>query len=354
MNNFVKDFDALSEVSREKYIDTYHKLGELMFEECDVPTVGDFVDIIKKTSNYEKSKNKLTQITSFTGNTSDIEKSLAKTSSLYSAEESQEFMKKVIASNIDDISNSGFFYKKLMASTDNMRISTKIKDCGSEGEPYLVEDITKDIYEYKIKTHFIQELDKYIEDYDEFVELCKSRNLTTVHVRTFLTCTVSKNHKTFCPKCAGLFRRNDQHTFIPKYIGLYSTLMITEHATQASLDSMNKGRSKSVNAIIEEKFENDKFESYDKVKETIEEIIDDIGNVGVLSKYYEIALLSRFYKGANDTYTVSPLISSIMKQKDELGTFIYRPTIDNFHKLLSKDEISASSLKSRIMFDIYE
>ena len=353
MSNFTKDFKTLQKISRDDYNEVYHKLGSLMFEECEIPTVGDFVNVVKHNSNYGESSKKINQITSFTGNTSDIEKSIARKTNKYTDEESIDFMKKVIASNIDDISNSGFFYKKLISSCDNMKINLKKQDCGSEGELYLVEDITEDVFEYKIKTHFIQELYKYVESYDEFKKLCKNQNLTEVHVRNFLTCELDKNHKTFCPRCAGLFRRNNRDTFTPKYIGLYSTLMITEHATQASLDSMNKGRSKSINAAIEEKMD-EKYNTYEDVKEKIEEIIDDIGNVGVMSKYYEIALLSRCYQQADGSVKTSPLMSSFTKQGDALGTFIYQPTENNFNKLISLKNINAKSIKSKIMFDIYK
>lgn len=352
MSDFNKDFNTLQKISRADSNEVYHKLGSLMFEECEIPTVGDFVNVAKKNKDYDESSKKLNQITSFTGNTEDIENSINRRTSKYSDEESIDFMKKVIASNIDDITKSGFFYKKLISSCDNMKINLKKQDCGSEGELFLVKDINEEVFNYKIKTHFIQELYKYVEDYDDFKKLCKENKLEEVHVRNFLTCTLDPKHKTFCPRCAGLFRRDNKNTFVPKYIGLYSTLMITEHATQASLDSMNKGRSKSINAAIEEKLE-DKYDSYEDIKEVIEEIIDDIGDVGVMSKYYEIALLSRCYQQSDGSVKTSPLISSFSKQGDALGTFIYQPTENNFNKLISLNNINAKSLKSKIMFDIY-
>lgn len=354
MGDFVKDFEALQDLNREKYIEVYRKLGELMFEECDIPNVGDFVNIIKKNSEYKKSSNKLNQIAGFTGNLGDIEKSIARKEARYTAEESDSFIKKVMASNIDDITSSGFFYKKLVSSADNMSINKKISDCGSEGELFFVSEITPEVFNYKIKTHFITELYKYVEKYETFIEECKKQNLTEVHVRNFLTCELDKNHKTFCPRCAGTFKRARNVNFVPKNIGIYSTLMITEHATQASLDSMNKGTSKSVNVLLEEKLDEKGFANYEDVKDKIRSIIDEIGDIGVMSKYYEIALLSRFYRQSDGSYKPSALISSFSKQGDKLGQFIYSATENNFFKLISASEINAKSLKSKIMFDIYD
>ena len=353
MSNFVDDFKTLQKISRNDYNEVYHKLGALMFEECEIPTVGDFVNTVKHNANYDKSYKKINQITSFTGNTKDIENSIMRDTNKYTDKESVDFMNKVIASNIGDISSSGYFYKKLISSCDNMRINTKKMDCGAEGELFKIDEITEDVFEYKIKTHFVQELYKYVLEYHDFIELCKNNNLTEVHVRNFLTCELDKKHKTFCCRCAGSFRRNNKDNFIPKYIGLYSTLMITEHATQASLDSMNKGVSKPINAAIEEKLQ-DKYPSYEAAVEKIKQIIDEIGNVGVMSKYYEIALLSRCYQQADGSVTTSTLSSSLSKQGDSLGTFIYQPTETNFNRLISLSNINAKSLKSKIMFDIYK
>ena len=355
MANFDEDYKKLQEIKREDYIKVYHDLGHRMFSECQIPTVADFANIAgKKNSSTNRSRKTIEQISTFTGNTDAILNSVRRREAKYTDEESNAFMKKVIAANVDDITNSGFFYKKLMASCDNMKINMKHPDCGSEGQLMLLENIDENEFNYKIKFHWINELEKYAEDYNEFLDDLKAKNLTEFHVRNFLTCKQSENHRTFCPRCAGIYRRSQEQTFIPNNIGVYSTLMITEHATQASLDSMNKGKSKSVNEAIEEKLDPKGYPDYDTVKEKIEEIIDSIGNVGVMSRYYEVALLSRFYRNRDGSFTPAALISSFAKQGDKLGRFIYSPTDKNFEKLLSSKESTANSLKSRIMFDIYE
>ena len=70
-----------------------------------------------------------------------------------------------------------------------------------------------------------------------------------IHVRTFLDCKHGDTRH-FCKKCAGLFRRSYDTSFTPRNIGAYATYMITEKATQASLDSMNKGTAKKPNVLL--------------------------------------------------------------------------------------------------------
>ena len=72
------------------------------------------------------------------------------------------------------------------------------------------------------------------------------------------------------------------------------------------------------------------------------------------SRYYEIALLSRFYRKDDETFYTAPLSTSFLKQNDKLGHFIYKPNVQMFKKLLSSETTVASSLKSKIMFDDYD
>lgn len=343
--NYKTDFDKLNKLSRDKYYEVYQSLGEKMFSECIIPTVYDFATI----DENEKSKEKIENISSFTGNTNDIIKSIHRRNSNYTEEESNKFMQSVIASNVTDITVSGYFYKKLISSCDNMKID--FEDCGSEGEEFKLP-IDEDTYNYKVKFHYINELDNYTSTYKEFKKYTKE--FDSIHVRNFLTCNSDPKHRRFCKKCAGIYMRSFNDTFIPKDIGIYSTLMITEHATQASLDSMNKGVSEKVNFILETKLDKKGFPDYEAVKKKITEIIDYIGNIGVMSRYYEIALLSRFYRNTDGSFTPYSLQTSFLQQGDKLGAFIYRPTEKNFDKLLSSKHINATSMKSKIMMDIYD
>ena len=135
--------------------------------------------------------------------------------------------------------------------------------------------------------------------------------------------------------------------FTPKNIGIYSTLMITEHATQASLDSMNKGTAEKVNVTLEQKITD--VDDIISAKAKIQEIIDNIGNVGVESRFYEVALLSRWRDGK-----FSALQTSFLKQPDVLGAFIYKSNTTTFSKLLLAGQFEANSMKTKIAFDRYD
>ena len=320
-------------MTRQEYVKEYHKLGESMFEHCIIPTVADFAKAIK--DNDAESMEKITKITTFTKNTEDIMQSVNRRTNNYSEQESKKFMKSVIAANVTDITESGYFYKKLISSCDDMTI--EIDDCGSEGEEFKLP-IDEDTFNYKVRNHWVMELNKYVESYDDIPKT------GSIHVRSFLTCNHGIRH--FCKKCAGLYRRSHDTEFTPKNIGIYSTLMITEHATQASLDSMNKGTAEKVNVTLEQKISN--VDDIIEAKEKTKEIIDSIGNVGVESRFYEIALLSRWRNGE-----FSSLQTSFLKQSDALGAFIYKPTKSSFVKLLLSEEFEADSMKTKIAFDKY-
>jgi hypothetical protein len=324
----------MERISRADYVKKYHKLGDAMFEHCIVPTVADFANAFK--DNDKEAMEKINKITSYTKNTADIKKSVDRRTCNYSEEESKKFMQSVIAANVTDITESGFFYKKLISSCDDMTI--EIADCKSTGTEMQLP-IDENTFNYKVRNHWVMELNKYVEDYEDIF-----KTDGVIHIRTFLSCNHGIRH--FCKKCAGLFRRSYDTEFTPKNIGIYSTLMITEHATQASLDSMNKGTAEKVNVTLEQKIEdiNDIIEA----KAKIQEIIDTIGNVGVESRFYEVALLSRWRDGK-----FSALSTSFLKQSDVLGAFIYKSNTATFNKLLLSTEFEASSMKTKIAFDKY-
>lgn len=74
--------------------------------------------------------------------------------------------------------------------------------------------------------------------------------------------------------------------------------------------------------------------------------------VGIMSKFYEVAFISRLFKEKDGSWSMRSLMNSLMHQGDNLGAFIYRPTRKNFEKLISS-ETDANSTKSSIMFDTY-
>ena len=319
--------------NRKKYVEHYHNLGEAMFKNCTIPTVGDFANAYSKKD--KAAVDKIDTITKFTGNKKDIDESIERRNSIYSDAESKKFMNSVIAANITDITESGWFYKKLISSCDDMTIVTD--DCGAIGEEFACP-IDEATFNYKIKNRYVTECRDYIEDIKKLPRNGK------IHVRTFLTCKKGPRH--FCAKCAGLFRRSYDTTFVPKNIGIYSTLMITEHATQASLDSMNKGVAEKLNVLLEKRIP--KPSDINEAKDSIREIIDTIGDVGVESRFYEVALLSRYRNGE-----FVSLQNSFVKQEDVFGAFVYSNTKKLFDKMIETGTFNANSMKTKIAFDAY-
>lgn len=321
--------------SRAKYVEHYKELGDLMFSNCVVPTVADFAKAF--IDKDKTAKDKIDTITNYTKNGDDIEKSVTRRDDNYSEAESKKFMNSVIAANITDITESGYFWKKLISSCDDMTI--EIDDCGGSGVEILLP-VTEEFFNFKIRNHWVEELSKYVENYNDIPKR------GSVHVRSFLSCNHGIRH--FCKKCAGLYRRSYDTSFTPKNIGIYATYMITEHATQASLDSMNNGTAEKVNVILEGKIT--KVKDITDAKEKINEIIDTIGwSAGVESRFYEIALLSRW----RDNKFV-PMMTSFLKQPDLLGSFIYKPNKTTFNKLLSGSSFEANSMKTKVAFDKYD
>lgn len=323
----------MEKLTRSDYVKKCHELGEAMFEHCTIPTVYDFANAF--VNNDTDSMKKITNITTYTKNTDDIIKSVNRRNDNYSEAESKKFMQSVIAANVTDITDSGYFYKKLISSCDDMTID--IDDCNSEGS-IIKLPIDESTFEYKIRNHWVMELNKYIEEYSDLPQT------GIIHVRNFLTCNHGIRH--FCKKCAGLYRRSYDTEFTPKNIGIYSTLMITEHATQASLDSMNNGTVEKINVLLEKKIEDVK--TIEQAKERISELIDQIGNIGVESRFYEIAFLSRWRDNS-----FSCLQTSFLKQEDLLGAFIYKSNNTTFNKLLQGGTFEANSMKTKIAFDKY-
>lgn len=323
-------------ISRKKYIENYRKLGKKMFSTCTIPNVYTFADAY--VNKNEESLNKIKTIAEYSGSTKKLTASVNKREEKsYSEEESKNFMNSVIAANVTDITQSGHFYKKLMSSADDMTID--IDDCGSEGKEFTLP-ITEEEFNYKVKNHWVTELDKYVENYKDIPKK------GTIHVRSFLYCNHGKRH--FCKKCAGLFRRSYDTEFSPNYIGLYSTLMITEHATQSSLDSMNHSGEEKVNVLLEQNLE--KIKTFDDAILKIEDIINTIGGgVGVESRFYEVALLSRWRDNK-----FRALQSSFLYQNDKLGTFIYSSGKTHFDDMIKTGSFEADSTKTKIAFDAYD
>lgn len=333
----------LEELPRDEYIKIYRLLGKEMWESCNIPTVGDIAEV------FEGENEKFNNVTNFFDNKDKVMTYLNKECPKYSQEESSEFIADVISSNTTDISDSGWFYKKLMASCDDVRIISE--DCGSKGVKVKVSDIDEGYYNFRIKFSYVEELDKYVVGpYLEFIEEVKE--LDFINVRTPITCKEAPNRK-ICKKCSGVIKKNKDESFIPRYFGLFTTLMITEHATQASLDSMNKGKSKNINHALDESPKS-KTMDWEEVVTFVNDIVNNIGDIGVQSRFYEVALISRIHKREEEgLFYASSFQHSFHRQEDLLGIFAYSSTWRNFIKMLKKKKFEANSIKSQICFDIY-
>lgn len=324
---------------RDKYNKEYRYLGSKMFSECYIPNVGDFAKAF--SSNDEDSHELIKTITNFTGNQDDIIDSCKRIKVDYTEAQSSKFIDSVIAANVTEIVSSGMLYKYAMSSTDDMRIVEE--DCGSEGQLFNLP-ITEEEFNYKVKGHYVNEIG-FVEDYDDFLE--KTSSLYFIHVRNFLDCETDYFHRQFCKKCSGKFRRSKETEFTPEYIGLYSTLMVTERATQASLDSMNKGKTKSVTELLNLPI--DPVKNYDEAKKVIRKLLEEIGpSSGVDSRFYELLLLSRLYGNS-----FAPLNTSMLRQDDLFGNFIYRPK-QTIEKLIKQGKTELTSAKSKIAFNEYD
>lgn len=342
-STFEEDLEFMEEIPRNRYINVYKILADNMWKYCDMPTVGDLVDFMQGEQNE-----KMDDITEFLDNREKLEELLNKESAVYSNTDSKKFIDKVISANVTDVAMAGYFYKKLMASTDDIRITEE--SCESKGIEIAISDLTEEEYAHKVRFLYVEELGDYAKQtYKQFMNSIKTE---IIHVRSPLHCDFASERK-LCPKCAGVIRRTIDDCYIPENIGIFTTLMITEHATQGALSSMNNGLSKNMNEILESKIGNGKKMTWDEVKENINNIIAEVGNIGVQTRFYEIALMSRVYKKGTH-YASSAFQYSLTHQNDPLATFVYMPSSKNFKKLINTDEFEASSIKSQIMFDKYE
>lgn len=330
-------------VKRDKYIEVYHYLSSFMWKYNQIPTIGDIMDFIdgkeNKIFNYSME---------YTGNTEKIGKLLHKENKKYNQEESIKHMKEVIAANSTDITESGWLYKKIMASCDDIHISQD--DCGCSGE--LIENIDEETYNHKIRNMWVEELNDYSDE--TWFDFSK-RGIKSCHIHSPMTCKDMKR-RCICKKCAGhvILGSPDKH-FETNRFGIFATLMVTEFATQGSLDSMNKGTTVNVNVLLEEKIDcGSKGMTWDQCLELTSIVCDKIGYIGIQRRFFEIVYLSRFHHYKDDRYIPTSIKESISKQNDPLSIFIFQPTERNFNKMIMAGNFESNSVKTEIMFDFYK
>ena len=345
LEQYYEDLKAMEDLPRAKYVKVFREVGKYMWEFCKVPTVEDIARLIEGDPSEE-----LEAITEFLDNKDKLMGLITRDSSIYSEEESAKHIVKVMSSNSTDISEAGWFYKKLISSADDMKVTHH--DCGSEGEVVSLEGLTEADYNYQVRSAYVAELGEYAEyQYKYFAQKVQEKGLKEVTVRKPLTCKLAPERQ-FCEKCVGKIKINHEESFMPVNIGIFTTLMVTEHATQASLDSMNKGVSENLNVLIESPMEKKRM-TWEEAQDAVRSICAKIGWIGVQERFYQIAIMSRFYK-KDDYYVDASLQHSFKHHADALGEFIYSPSMANLIKFMNEKSVKLTSMKSKIMFDIYE
>lgn len=319
----------LNYISREKYEEIFDILKDNIWFYGGGLTFQDMKDGITKGT----ISNQLVQDLEAE---EDILALLNKEDKNYSSDDSEKFIAKVKASNVTEIADSGYFYKKLASCMDS--VTTFIDDCGSSGTLIKTKDLLDDeeLFDFKVRDMYVTELGKNYSRYDDFVEDVQAKKIKSIHYRSPISCLEARN-RCFCKKCCGSISAggrdlNDEN------IGIISTLAITENVTQSSLSSMNNGIQENVNVILEKPFSTKNNSSFDTFVEEIKGICEAMKSVGVESRWYEIALLGRVYKASynndDDKYMSTTFVASSSRTNDPIGAFLFKPSKDNIFKLL--------------------
>lgn len=357
--DFKEDYEKLKSLPRDKYMEVLDILYKNIWEYGGGIQ---FTDIIKVMNTPDEDLNKddfsignglITMLDS----DKKIKRLIMNDNENYTSEESETFIKEVKASNITDISDSGYFYKKLAIALDNTKVIED--DCGSQGVEFRISNgnkfIDKDSFDYKIKDmNFkfnLEDNDFFnFNNFKDFSKEAKKHNNETIFIRTPSTCSHNKKH-CYCDKCVGRVNSGGRE-LNKKNIGLLTVLAVTETSTQASLSSMNKGTSEGVNKILEKKIECKGYTWEDYMK-SIDDIIDRIGYIGIQSRWYEISLIARIFEKEDGKCFQTSFISTPKYFEDKFANFIFSPTVKNLQKIIKNGTTKINSEKSKMLFDTY-
>lgn len=333
-SNKLKEYDSLN---REDYFQTNEELSKALWDKEKIPTVGDIANFMSGERNE-----KIEKIFEFFDNRDDFTAKINRVNHSYSEEESEKHIASVRASNSDDISEAGYFYFLLMASADDFVIQEK--KCKSEGILFKKEDITEEIYNYRIKFMYINEIKQNMRyNYDKFMRWMDEKGFTEIHVRSPLTCECAKNHG-ICKRCAGALPADAN-------VGLFSTLMVTESATQGALSSMNKGKKENINKILNISYRGDN--TWEAICLWINDIVESIRNDNVSARFYEIALLSRVRK-VKGNFIVSGLKQSINYSNNYFGQYIQNRSNKELKNMIRKRSFNDNSFKLKIAMNDFK
>ena len=287
----------------------------------------------------------------------------------YSDDDSEKFMRKVLASNVTEISDSGYFYKKLNAALDDFVLSDEER-CNSEGETYSLTK-TKDnnnilnydsdnylsekFFDYYLKNCYVVFDDS--KDEVTFVEYKDFRKASeghkTVTVFNPLNCEFAPK-RCICPRCMGVLN-NGGRKMGTKNIGVLTSFCITEPVTQASLSSMNNGISKSPNKILESRIPvaNKRF-TWDEAKDAIRDVVNTMFTDEFVShsKFYQISIMGKIFEDGNGKFFQTAFKNASMFTKDKFSSFLFNSSISNMRSLIKSSEEGRKleGIKSKLLF----
>ena len=338
--NLEKGLKKYEKLKRDEYFEKNQELSQNLWEKEDLPTVADICDVMKG-----KESKKLNKIFDFFDNRENFLELANRKDNNYDEEESSTHITTVKSSNSTEISESGYFYKLLMASADDFLLDPNTNNCKSEGVEYNLNSLTEKDYNYRVKFMYINEIKDFTRmNYEDFMNFIKDKDIQSIHVRTPLTCKCIKN-RCLCKKCAGILPSGITN------IGTFITLMVTESATQSALSSMNKGVTENVNKLLERKYEG--IYDWEEIKKWMEEIVSSIQNDQVSARFYEIALLSRVREDKKGPFVAS-LKNSINHSDNLFGSYIFRPNLKNFERMVRKGHFEDNSLKLQIAMNNFK
>lgn len=325
-------------IDRKKYIKECNKLGEEVIYKEHLPFTSDIMSFASK----EEVSDRLQHVFDVLDNADSLHNQITRNSLRFIEGESKEFIDTVISANITDIRLAGSLYKQLMATGDDLRI--KGNNCGSNGREIALP-IDEDTFYYEIRNSYVYFDDKkdlqVFYEYKDLQKACKGHD--KVFVRTPMTCK-HRDKRGVCKTCAGQVPENTQN------IGAFSTLMVTEFATQSALSSMNKGTKENVNTLLVSK--HDGVKTWDDFDKWADDILNKLMGRDVERRFYEIILIGRARSTGKDNKVE---MSSLMtpKTNNYFGAFIYRPKESTYREILKQKSFEDTSLKFQIATNQY-
>lgn len=337
-----KGLRKYSNLNREEYFKKNDELSKDLWPKQDLPTVADIASYMKYGENDNMQK-----VFDFFDNKEDFDNMINKNQRKYQEDESNGFIRKVMASNNKDIAEAGYFYKLLMSSTDDFVLSDEI--CNSNGHKIKLDDeFDESKFNFYVKSMYVNEIGDYVRGYyDEFFDkYSQLKGLKEITVRSPMYCEFAKDHKV-CSICEGIIP-NDVHN-----IGTFTTLGVTEFATQGALSSMNKGLSLNINEIVQTSGKG--ITEWDDALSWIQDNLDNLSGGNVQSRFYEVAYLSRIRKDLDNDgkIFISALKSSINHSGNLFGAYIFSSSVNNLTRMLEVGEFEDNSTKLKIAVNGY-